>query len=233
LAKIREARALARELSHPFSQANVALFASLLHLYRREYRAALEEAEALIALSREHGFLGHLGLGALHRAQALTLLGQLEEGIAGIRTVLDAMRTSGSEFGSSGSLAVLAQALGNAGQVKVGLAVLAEAQAFVARTGERHREAQLHAVKGDLLLALPTPDPARAEAAFREALEVARRQSARSRELGAATSLARLWQRQERKEEARELLSPIYDWFTEGFDTQDLKDAKVLLEELA
>jgi predicted ATPase len=126
----------------------------------------------------------------------------------------------------------LARALGDAGQVEEGLALLAEAQAFVASSGERSEEAEIHRVKGELLLALPTPDPAQAEASFREALGVARRQSARSLELRAATSLARLWQRQGRKEEARALLQPVTDWFTEGFGTADLKDAKALLEEL-
>ncbi len=233
LAKIREARALERELSHPFSQANVACFAAILHLYRREYRAALEEAEALTALSSEHGFFFHSAIGTLCRAEALALLGQLDEGIAGMRAALDANRTSGLEWGASQPLAVLAQALGNAGQVEEGLAVLAEAQAFVARTGERFHEAELHRIQGDLLLALPTPDPAHAEVAFREALEVARRQSARSWELRAATSLARLLRDQDRSDEACAVLQPVYDWFTEGFDTAGLKDAKALLEELA
>ena len=169
----------------------------------------------------------------MSRAQALTFLGQLDEGIAGLRASLDAVRTSGMKWGSSTLLAVLAQALRNAGQVEEGLAVVAEAQAFVARTGERTHEAEIHRVKGDLLLAHHTPDHAHAEAAFREALEVARRQSAKSHELRAATSLARLWQRQGRTDETRALLQPVYDWFTEGFDTLDLKDAKALLEELS
>ena len=101
------------------------------------------------------------------------------------------------------------------------------------KTGERMSEAEVHRVKGELLFALPTPDAARAEAAFREALEVARRQSAKSWELRAATSLARLLRERERRDEARALLAPVYDWFTEGFDTADLKDAKTLLKQLS
>jgi predicted ATPase len=232
LARIREARTRARELSDPYSQATVILFGPPLHLLRGEYRAALEEAEALMTLSREHGFLFQLQTGALSRAKALTLLGQLDEGIAGLRAALDAARASGNEAATSGRLAELAQALGNAGQVEEGLAVLAEAQAFVASSGERYHEAEILRIKGDLLLAHPTPDHAHAETTFHEALEVARRQSAKSLELRAATSLARSWQRQGRQEEARALLQPVYDWFTEGFDTADLKDAKALLEEL-
>jgi len=188
-----------------------------------------------LAQAREEHWLAllHLGAGSFFRAQALAFLGQLDEAIAGMRTVLDAIRAAGLEWGSSIRLGVLAEALGNAGQVEAGLAVVAEAQAFVARTGERWAEAEVLRIKGDLLLAHPTLDYARAEEAFREALEVAQRQSARSWELRAATSLARLWQRTGRKGEARALLQPVYDWFTEGFDTQSLKDAKALLEELA
>jgi predicted ATPase len=127
----------------------------------------------------------------------------------------------------------LAELHGKAGQAEEGLALIAEALEFVAKTGERVAEAWVHRVKGELLLAREPSDAAGAEASFREALEVARRQSAKSYELGAATSLARLWQQQGRQKEARELLAPVYDWFTEGFDTQDLKDAKQLLEQLA
>ena len=133
----------------------------------------------------------------------------------------------------SHTLAVLAQAHGNAGQVEEGLAVTADAQAYVARNGERFSEAEIHRIHGDLLLALPTPAPARAEAAFRKALEIARSQQARALELRAATSLARLCGAQGRRGEARALLQPVYAWFTEGFDTADLEDARALLEELA
>jgi predicted ATPase len=130
-------------------------------------------------------------------------------------------------------LASLAEAHGKAGQTAEGLALLDEAQGLVAKTGERIAEAAAHRVKGGLLLARSPSDPAQAEASFREALEVARRQSAKSWELRAATSLARLWQRQGKRDEARDLLAPVYAWFTEGFDTRDLRDAKALLEELA
>jgi len=233
LARSQQARALARERSDPYSQANIVGLCPAIHLWRGEYRAGLAETEAGMAFSRKHGLLWNLAVGALFRARALILLGQLDEGIAGLRAVLRAMRRSGNEMGSSGLLTVLAGALGQAGQTDEGLALLAEAQAVIARTGERQSEAELHRTRGNLLLALSTPDPAQAEVAFREALEVARRQSAKSYELRAAMSLALLWQGQGRDEEARDLLQPVYDWFTEGFDTKDLKDAKALLEELA
>jgi predicted ATPase len=234
LARIREAQALARKTSDPFNQAGAAFLASIQHLDREDPQAALEEAEGLLALAREHAFLQYLGLGASLRAHALALAGQLDEGISGLRAVLDAMRASGSETpGSSGALAALARALGKVGRAEEGLAVSAEARSFVARSGERFREAEVHRVEGELLLALPTPEPARAEAAFHEAVEVSRRQGARSLELRAATSLARLLRDQNRRDEVRALLAPVYAWFTEGFDTADLKDAKALLEELS
>jgi predicted ATPase len=233
LARSRAALARARELSHPYSEASALMYAVGARLVRREWQAALEMAEALIAHSSEHGFLLQLGLGSYYRAAALAHLGPLQEGIAGMCTVLDAMRARGSKMALSFLLAMLAEAHGKAGQAEDGLTRVAEAQRFMAKSGERCFEAEVHRVKGGLLLALPTPHPAQAEAAFREALEVARRQSARAWELRAATSLARLWHGQGRNDEARALLAPVYDWFTEGFDTRDLKDAKALLDELA
>jgi len=170
---------------------------------------------------------------AFQRAAALAELGQLQEGIAGMRTILEAFRASGTQMGSPWFLAALAEAHGRAGQAEEGLALLAEAQGIVTKTGERNAETAVHRLKGELLLARSPSDPVEAEASFREAFDVAHRQSAKSAELRAATSLARLWQEQGREQEARELLAPVYDWFTEGFDTRDLKEAKALLEELA
>ena len=231
---MREAHALAGELSHPLSQ-SLALFslATLHVLLRGESQAALEGAEAAIALASEGGFREHAGRGILIRAAAWADQGRLEEGIAGMRAVRDAMRAAGLAMGSTWTVVLLAGAHAKAGQVEEGLALVAEAQESITRSGERFVESELHRVKGDLLLAGPTPDPAQAEAAFREALEIARRQSTKSHELRAATGLARLWQQQGRVEEARALLAPVYGWFTEGFDTRDLKDATALLEELA
>jgi predicted ATPase len=221
------------ELSDPFGQANALLYASRVHWRRGESQAHLERAEALISLSREHGFLQLAGMGTFQRAVALAGQGQLQEGISGMRAIVEAMRASGLGLGLPSSLAALAEAHGKAGQAEEGLAFVAEALEFVAKTGERVAEAEILCIKGELFFARSPSDYAEAEASFHEALEVARRQSAKSYELRAATSLARLWQGQGRKEEARELLAPIYDWFTEGFDTKDLKDAKALLEALA
>jgi predicted ATPase len=233
LTRSREAVALARELSHPFSQTFALLYASRVHGLRGEWQAGLELAEALISLSSEHGFPQYVGNGAFMRAAILADQGKLQEGIAGMGSIMEALRGTGSVLALPLMLSFLAEAQGKAGQAEEGLALIAEAQEFVAKTGERFTEAEIHRTKGELLLARTPSDPAGAEASFREALDVARRQSAKSWELRAAASLARFWQQQGRKEEAREVLAPIYDWFTEGFDTRDLKDAKALLEQLA
>ena len=130
-------------------------------------------------------------------------------------------------------LALLAEATGNAGQVAEGLALVAEARAWVDIHAERFWEAELHRLQGRLLLQDAPPDAHQAETCFQQALALARRQQAKSLELRAAMSLSRLWQQQGKQVEARELLGPIYGWFTEGFDTADLQEAQALLEELA
>ena len=112
------------------------------------------------------------------------------------------------------------------------MGVLAEATAQIDRTEERYREAEVYLLKGELLLQQPMPDTAQAEACLQQALDIARRQEAKSWELRAATSLTRLWQSQGKRQEATDLLAPVYGWFTEGFDTADLQEAKVLLDEL-
>jgi predicted ATPase len=130
-------------------------------------------------------------------------------------------------------LALLAEAYEKSGQAEEGLHELAEALALVAKTGECWWEAELHRLTGELLLRYTVPEVPQAEARFQDALAVARRQQAKSLELRAAISLSRLWQRQGKRAEARELLASVYGWFTEGFDTADLCDARALLEELA
>jgi predicted ATPase len=232
LARTRQAQALARERSDPATQAHVVLWAPGIHLGRGEYRAALDAAESTMALAREHGLQFQLGIGAWWRAQVLARLGQFAEGWAGLIAVQS--ETIANPPARAVPMAVnwAARALGEVGQADVGLDELAKAEVLMESTGARSGEAELYDIRGNLFLALPTPDPAQAEVAFRKALEVARRQSGKSWELRAATSLAGLWQGQGRNEEARDLLQPVYEWFTEGFDTKDLKDAKALLEEL-
>jgi predicted ATPase len=130
-------------------------------------------------------------------------------------------------------LTLLADARRASGQLEEAMTLLREALDRSEATGERWFEAELHRIKGDVLLRAPEVDPAEAEACLRKAIEVAQRQGARLWELRAATSLARLWADQGKRAQAHDLLAPVYSWFTEGFDTADLKDAKALLDELA
>jgi predicted ATPase len=128
---------------------------------------------------------------------------------------------------------VLAEAYGMMGQIDEGLGILSEAQAAIGEAGRHPHETELYRLKGELLLAGSEGQRAEAEASFHQALSVARQQQAKSWELRAATSLARLWQQQGKRQEAYDLLQPVYGWFTEGFDTADLQEAKALLQELS
>ena len=185
-----------------------------------------------MALASEKGFPQFVALGMIMRGWALAVQGQGEEGIAQLHQGLAAFRAAGAEISRSRDLALLAEAYGKVGQTEVGLTVLAEALAVVDKTGERYWEAELHRLKGELLLVLSTDNTTEAEACFHQALDIARRQEAKSLELRVATSLSRLWQ-QGKRAEACALLAPIYGWFTEGFDTADLREAKGLLDALS
>jgi predicted ATPase len=157
----------------------------------------------------------------------------VEEGIVQMQQGLAALRATGAEVARTAFLTGLAAAYGRVGQVEEGLSVVAEALAIVDKTGERISEAGLYVLKGWLLLARSGENQAEAEACFHQALEIARRQSAKSVELRAVMSLSRLWQSQGKKDEARQMLAEIYGWFTEGFDTKDLQEARALLEQLS
>src|SRR5262245_51532312 len=233
LTRNHEAITLAQELSHPFSLAAALAYAAMLHCYRREGQATQEQAEAGMALASEKGFPQFVALGMIMRGWALAVQGQGSEGIAQIHQGLAAHRAAGAELGRPRDLALLAEAYGEAGQTEEGLTVLVEALAVVDKTGERYWEAELYRLKGKLLLALSAEKHTEAASCFHQALEIARQQQANSLELRAALSLSRLWQQQGKQGEARELLASIYGWFTEGFDTADLLEAKVLLEESA
>jgi class 3 adenylate cyclase/predicted ATPase len=233
LRQSQEALSLAQELSHPVSLGLALAFTGGLHHVRGEPQATRERAEAVMTLATEHGFPDLLALGTLMRGWAVAEQGQLEEGITQMRPVLDAWRATGVALGVPWYLAGLAETYGKAGQPEEGLVMIAEALGVVNETGQRLNESDLHRVRGGLLLTVSEDNHIEAESCFRRTIDVARRQSAKLWELRAATSLARLWQEQGRKEEARQLLADIYGWFTEGFDTRDLKEAKGLLDELA
>ena len=228
-----EAITLPQELSHPFSLAYALDFAARIHQFRREGELTQEQAQALIALSREQGFTQRLATGTIIWGWALTAQGQGEEGIAQMCQGLAAFRATGAELARPYYLALLGEAYGELGQTGEGLKVLAKALATTHKTGEQFCAAELHRLRGKLLLACSAEPHAEAEACFQQALTIARRQQAKSWELRAATSLSRLWQQQGKRAEARGLLAPIYGWFTEGFDTADLQEAKALLEEVS
>jgi len=232
LTRSHEAIALAQELSHPISLAAALAYAAWLHHARREGTAAQECAEAAIELSRERGFAQYLAVGKPLRGWALAVQGQGDEGITQLRQGLVAVKAVGSALDWPRFLLLLAEACGQVGQIDEGLAALTEALATLHRTGERFWEAQFHRLKGELLLRQGS-STGEVEACFHQALAIARQQQAKSLELRAAMSLARLWQRQGKHLEAYELLAPLYGWFTEGFDTADLQEAKALLAALA
>ena len=186
-----------------------------------------------MTLSTAHGFALRLAQGTCVWGWALAMQEQEEEGLAQIHQGLNACEATGTELGRPRQLDMLAEAYGKAGQANEGLSILAEALAHVDKTGEHYYEAELHRLKVELLLLQSSNNHLEAETCFHQAISIAQNQSAKSWELRSVTSLSRLWQSQGKRAEAQQLLSEIYGWFTEGFDTADLKDAKALLEELA
>jgi len=232
LARSREAIASAQELTHPFSLAAALSYAAMVHVDCREGQAAAEWIDATLVLSNEQGFPQYATLGMLCRGWMLAEQGQGEEGITVIRQAMAMRRAMRAEAGRPWFLALLAEVYGRVGQPREGLPLLTEALAIADRTDERWREADHHRLQGDLLLVCSGGQRAEAEACYHKALDIARRQEVKSLELRAAVCLARLWHTQGKRAEAYELLAPIYGWFTEGFDTPDLQEAKVLLEAL-
>jgi class 3 adenylate cyclase/predicted ATPase len=232
LERSRQAMTLARDLSHPVSLAAALSWAAGFRANRGDDQASQELADTLIELSSECGFPDWLGWGVFLRGRALVEQGDREAGIAQMQQVADAFRTTGYQIAFPNCLGTLAEARGKVGEPQEGLALVAEAMDAMNRTGQGVAESYLCRLKGELLLGVSKDSEAEAETCLQRAIGVARRQSAKSYELRAAMSLSRLWQKRGKKKEARELLADIYGWFTEGFDTADLKEAKALLTEL-
>jgi predicted ATPase len=250
LKRSHEAVALAEGLSHPFSLAYTLGVAASFHLLRREEQFAQGRAEAAMTLSTEQGFPYWLAAGTMVRGGALAAQGQVEEGIAQMQQGLAAFQAIGAELGRIGYFPMLVAAYAKVGRVEEGLSMVAEVLAFVDKTGARVGEAELYRLKGELTLKKFNVQGSKfkveessefgvqslgseAEECFLKAIDIARRQSAKSLELRAVMSLSRLWQQQGKKNEAHSMLSEIYGWFTEGFDTKDLQEAKALIEELS
>jgi predicted ATPase len=233
MASMQAALALAQQLAHPLSLTLALYWAAVLHHLRREALLTQARAEAAMTIATDQGFPDQLAQATLLRGWALTQIGQGEEGRAQIQQGLAAYRVTGATAQQPYQLALLAEASAKLGQTAEGLEALAEALATLAKSRVRWWEAELYQLKGELLLAQEGKRQklAEAEACFQQALDTARRQEAKSLELRAAMSLSRLWQQQGKRAEARALLTPIYGWFTEGFDTADLQEAKALLDE--
>jgi predicted ATPase len=232
LTQSHEAVILAQQIVHPYSLGYALSAAATFHQLRREVRTAQECAEATISLCQEQGFPFFMAIGSMLRGWALAQQGQVRDGIEQIHQGLIAWRATGAETGRPYFLSLLAEAHGAMEQPEAGLTVLAEALTLVGTTGERWYESELYRLQGTLLLQQSSDNQAEADACFHHALDIARTQQAKSFELRTATSLARLWQQQGKRQAAHDLLAPVYNWFTEGFDTADLKDAKALIEEL-
>jgi predicted ATPase len=230
LQQSQKALTMAQELAHPFSLTYALCFAAFGHQFRREAQATHMRAEALCALAGEQGIAFFLAFGTVLRGWVLAVQGQSDAGIVQMCEGMAACRTTGAEADRPYFLALVAEAYGRGRRYDEGLAMLEEALALVDQSEERYWEAEIHRLKGELLLARSAENQVEAEACWHKALEVARRQGAKSLELRAAMSLSRLWQRQGKRTEAYELLAPVYGWFTEGFDTTDLQEAKALLE---
>jgi predicted ATPase len=227
---VEASRELAEQLGNPFNVARALYLGTFTHLCRRDAGRVQELAAALLELCCEQGFAMLVaGAGILH-GWSLTEQGRLDEGIGQMREGLAGWQATGALSHRPYHLALLAEALGRQGRAEEGLTLLAEAEALSGTTGERFYEAELHRLRGELLLR--AAGPGEAEPCFRRALAVAGGQGARPLQLRAAMSLSRLHAQQGRPEESRALLAEAHQWFSEGFDTADWREAKALLAQL-
>jgi class 3 adenylate cyclase/predicted ATPase len=220
----------ARRLAHPPSLASVLALGDMLLSLVGDDEALNERAEQLVAVATEQGFPWWGAQGTVYLGWGKVKNGNLEEGMSLLRRGLSAHRATGAELWMPHHISLLAEACEIAGQIEESLTLLDDALQVAGRTGDRWFAAELHRVKGQFLLQQGKSEDA--EVLYREALSIAEEQGAKLWELRASVSLARLWGEQRRHAEARNLLAPVYGWFTEGFDTADLKEAKALLDEL-
>jgi predicted ATPase len=240
---IHQALLMAHALAHPFTLAATLIIAAMVEQFCGHVDTVQERAAAAVDLSIEHGFPYWLAAGEILQGWVLAEQGHAQAGLVQMHRGLVAWRATGAEFVRPYFVALLAEAHPQAGQVVAGLSLLAEALAVVDQHGEQWWEVELYRLMGTLALLqtseqcgqhrVSPEDAAEAETRLRHALDVARQQQAKSLELRAAMGLARLWQQQGKRKAARELLTPIYNWFCEGFETTDLKEAKALLEALS
>jgi adenylate cyclase len=229
--KAEESVALARALSSLLSLAFCENFAAQLYQNLRTPEKTKEHAQACIAICDEHAIQLERAWVEVWYGWAVAELGEIEIGLSHMRSALDTQLSIGAQVARPHSLAILVEALWHAGRTEEALQAVEEGLAVSSRNGERYYDAELWRLKGELLK-MPN-ETAEAECCFLKAIEIARQQAAKSLELRASTSLARLWQKHGKRNEARQMLSDTYNWFTEGFDTADLREAASLLGELS
>ncbi len=232
LQRSEQALAMANELTNPANLINTLCFVAVVDVLRRDLSAARQRVKAAMEISAEQRHSFYLGHGTVLHGWARAAQGQVEDGIAEIEHGITTFKATGARTWIPYFLGLQAEAYGRAKRIDDGLGSVAEALALADETEQHCWQAELSRVKGELLLAVSSNNHAEAERCFSQALEIARAQQAKSWELRAAMSLARLWQQQRKETAARDLLAPVHGWFTEGFDTADLKEAKALLEEL-
>jgi predicted ATPase len=233
LADTEQALRDAREISHAATLMYALYNTSLTHILRGNYAAAKAEADELAALADEKGALLWKAWGMMNQGCVLALTGKASDAVHKITSGITAVQPTGATLWMPFRLSHLTRAYAELGQFDDAWRCIDEAMTAMETTKEKWSEAEVHRTAGEIALKLPEPDAVRAEAYFERALTVARQQQAKSWELRAAMSLARLWRDQGKPQQARDLLAPVYGWFTEGFDTRDLKEAKALLKELA
>ena len=214
--------------AHPYTQARHYFWDGIVRQLVGDWDAVSLNAESASAMAEEHDYALVRAVGAILQGWALIRRGQRAEGATLVRQGLEAYRATGAEFQLTHLLVPLAEG----SPPQEGLTVISDALALVETTGERYYEAELHRLKGELLLTISDDNEAEAERCFQQALDIARARRAKSLELRGALSLCRLWRRQGKNKEAGQFLAEIYEWFTEGFETADLKEARALLDEL-
>jgi predicted ATPase len=222
----------AHKIDHAASLMFALVYASIIDIYCGNYAAANAQLDEVVALAGEKGALFWKVLGTLWQGWLLALTGKASDAVQTITSDLTALRSTGSTVLMPLYLSFLAKARAELGQFDHAWRCIGEATEAIEATKERWFESDIYRTAGEVALMLLERDAARAEAYFERALAVARQQQAKSWELHAAMSMARLWRDQGKPQQARELLAPVYGWFTEGFDTLDLKQVKALLDEL-
>ena len=232
LADTEHALKVAREIGHSATLMYVLNFSAWTHIYCGNYAATGALVDEFSALKDQTGSVFWGAWGMMQRGCLLALTGKASDAVQTISSGVTAMRSTGTTMWMPFWLSYLARANAEIGQPDDARRCIGEAMAAVETAKERWCEAEVNRIAGEIALLSPEPDVAKAEAYFERALAVAREQQAKSWELRAAMSMARLWRDRGKRDEARDLLAPVYGWFTEGFDTLDLKEAKALLAEL-